>query len=203
MAPVKPSKRTTPKGDIQKATSASEWKSSARHPVYLELPSGNTCLAINKGLKVFMQEGTIPNSLLPIVDAAISQAQGLAPKQMKDMASDLKMLGQVMQLCDAIVVSCVKSPNIQPSPTAQVYGDEEEIVTVVVEAGETVHDVVTDKDVVRDPEVLYVDECELDDKMFVMQWAMGGVKEVETFRKEYEAAMADVSGGSKVDETAK
>lgn len=185
----------------QEATSVSDWKSSARKPVYLDLPSGNKCLAINKGLQVFMQEGVIPNALLPMVEAAISKGQGIPLKKQQEIAGDPEALGQVLQLCDSIVVSCVKSPRILPTPMAWIDDDPETPGHwYVVDVGDEGCVDKAGNPVVRDPELLYVDECEMDDKMFVMNWAMGGVKDAEKFREQYEAHVADISGGEGVEQ---
>lgn len=50
----------------------------------------------------------------------------------------------------------------------------------------------------RDPEALYIDEVEMDDKMFIFGWAVGGTADLERFREESAAVLADVPVGEAV-----
>lgn len=44
----------------------------------------------------------------------------------------------------------------------------------------------------RDEETLYADEVDLEDRMFILQWAVGGIKAPEQFRKEYAGLLESV-----------
>jgi len=176
--------RTTPVGTKppakKKVTSAKNWKSSARTPVELELPSGNICLAINKGMRVFLEEGKIPNSLMEIVTKSIEGAEGKTTKgqaAMAEAAEDPKMLADMIVMIDNALVMCVVEPVIMPMPT-QVIDDKE----VIDES-------------VKDPDLLYVDEVDMEDKMFIFQWCVGGTDSVEKFREEFAGTLADVPSG--------
>lgn len=149
-------------------TTASAWK-SGRRPVRLRLPSGNVCEAVNKGLQVFVEAGKIPNALMPIVASAMKgDGKGKLGKEDIDaIAEDPQQLAEIFQLTNTIVVECVTSPVIQPKP----------------EPGE-----------VRNPEFLYVDELDMEDKMFVMNWVVGGTRDVERFRQEQAALVGDLPG---------
>jgi hypothetical protein len=46
----------------------------------------------------------------------------------------------------------------------------------------------------RDPELLYIDEMDEPDKMFIWQWATGGTDDVEQFRRESGDVLAALSG---------
>ena len=46
----------------------------------------------------------------------------------------------------------------------------------------------------RDPELLYIDEVDEADKMFIWQWATGGTADVEQFRHESGELLATLSG---------
>lgn len=208
--------RTTPKGTSPAArtkpkkgvTAAKAWKSSARTPVELELPSGNVCRVINRGMKTFIDEGAIPNSLLPIVQAAITGAEsGSKPEAaLAKAAGDENMLTDMLSMVDTVFVSCVQEPEVLAAPMAVVHdGKDEEgnlkTKTVVVDVGRPVTDV--DGDVIeRDPDCLYVDEIDLEDKMFLFQWAVGGTDSVEQFRTQFAATMDDLSSGEGVEQEA-
>jgi hypothetical protein len=205
----KSTSRTTPKGTTQakakkQITSAKEWKSSSRTPVELELPSGNVCLAINKGMKVFLQEGEIPNSFMEIVQAGIDGAENKAKKALKKADEDPNLLKEMFQAMDHIVVSCVIQPVIMPAPVATVDDESRGDVStkqVIVELGHPVIDI-SGETIERDPDVLYVDDVDLEDKMFIFSWCVGGTTDLEQFRKQYEKSMADVPDGEAVEQEA-
>lgn len=44
----------------------------------------------------------------------------------------------------------------------------------------------------RDDDILYTDDVDLEDRMFILQWAVGGIKAPEQFRKEYKGLLASV-----------
>lgn len=146
---------------------ASDFKAQ---PVELPLPSGNTCLARRKTLDVFLKRGSIPNSLLALIQRQMDQVDGreVKPADLTDMMEDPKALGDIIALADAVVCECVVEPRVYPTPK-----NEEE----------------------RDDELLYADEVDLDDKMFVFSWATGGTKDLERFRDQSARALEDISSG--------
>ena len=48
----------------------------------------------------------------------------------------------------------------------------------------------------RDDDLLYPDDIEDMDKMFVFQWVSGGTTDLETFRQRYSSNMASLGGGA-------
>ena len=62
----------------------------------------------------------------------------------------------LMDLYDNVVLTCVVEPNVSPVP-----GPDEE----------------------RDPDVLYIDDVDYEDRLFIFQWAMGGSADLEQFRQ--------------------
>lgn len=145
-------------------TTASAWK-SGRRAVRLPLPSGNVCEAINKGLQVFVEQGQIPNALMPIVTEALSDGKKMDKSDIDKMSRDPELLRASLEMANTIVLGCVVAPAIHPIPE-------------------------TEAD--RDPELLYVDELDLTDKMFVLNWVVGGTRDVERFREEQAALVGDL-----------
>jgi hypothetical protein len=47
----------------------------------------------------------------------------------------------------------------------------------------------------RDPELLYVDEVDEDDKNFIMSWAFGGTSDLEKFREAKDKLVERLSAG--------
>jgi len=75
---------------------------------------------------------------------------------MAQVTENPQLLAEMMQTLDSIAVYCFLEPKCHNIP----------------EEGD------------KDPELLYVDEVELDDKMFLFQAATGGTKDLERFRAE-------------------
>jgi hypothetical protein len=150
------------------ATTATEWK-KGKQGIELKVPSGNTCLARRVGMDVFLREGMVPNTLLPIIRQAMNT--GEAPKlELNDI--DDTMLLDIMRLVDAVTVYVIQEPAVQPAPAAGVQ---------------------------REDDVLYVDDVDLDDKMFIFNWAVGGTADLERFRAEQGSFVGALRPGADVE----
>lgn len=158
----------------KRPTSATQWKTKAQHEV--DLPSGNTCLARRPGLQVFLEAGIIPNSLLPLVQQALKGKQ----TDPKDLLEDLteERLREIVKLYDAVTCYVVIEPEVHQAPL------REDGTTVPWSE--------------RDGDKLYVDEVDFEDKQFLFQWSVGGTRDLERFRQEQEAVVADLSAGEDV-----
>lgn len=159
-------KRVTPKKAKAATTTAKEWKSGKTTD--LKLPSGNVCLVRKPdGMKAFMVNGKIPNSLMPLVsDALDSKSDG--ELDMKAVMEDPQRMKDLMEMIDSITVSTVVEPAVLPVPNN--VDEKTGAITPVP------HDE-------RDDEILYVDEIDTEDKLMIMGWALGGVKDLEQFRE--------------------
>ena len=130
-----------------------------------ELPSGLFVKIRNtNGLRGFLQSGMIPNSLMPIIQEAISK--GTEPDMSKivgeDNQIDPKMIADMMQMMDQVTMSVVTEPKFQPAPE-----DEDD----------------------RDDDTVYIDELDDEDKMFIFQLITGGTRDLERFRQELTAGV--------------
>ena len=148
----------------QAVTSVSEWKTAAQGQL-LELPSGKVIRVKMPGMQAFLTANLIPNSLMPIVLAAISEGKPADNSDMQELVKDPQILVELSNSIDKIFLFCVVEPEVSAVP---------------------------DEGVERDPDTLYVDEIDLDDKSFVFQCAVGGTRDLEQFRAEQAAALADV-----------
>ena len=166
MATKQASKKTAapPKGDIAeefKTTPAAEWKKrSLRKTAELTLPSGFTCKVARVDLLTFMKTGRIPNSLRSIIDKAmggkeVSQDE-IVEKLIGGDSDALKTFEDMMTMADAVVVECMVEPKVVPAPAS-----EEE----------------------RSETDLHVDEIDPEDRMFIFNFAVGGTRDLETFRE--------------------
>lgn len=156
------------------ASSVSDFKKGFA-PQELSLPSGNVCLARRRTLDVFMKEGRIPNSLMSIVQQQMNETDGKNSSAMDEslgeIMDDPQKLADITRLADEVVIQCVVEPKVHRAPD-----DEED----------------------RDDELLYVDEVDLDDKMFIFSWSVGGTKDLERFRQESTSVVERISGGQEV-----
>lgn len=165
---AKENKRVTPKG-TKKVSTAKQWKSGGT--TELEVPSGNVCLVRKPdGMKAFMVNGKIPNSLMPLVAAALDEkSSNDGELDMQAILADPEKMNDMMALIDSITVATVVEPVVHPVPSG---------------------------DVGRNDDMLYVDEIDMEDKLMIMGFALGGVKDLETFRRsttDHVASLADVS----------
>lgn len=168
--------RVTPKAEGP--TSVSEWKRKAGSD--LKLPSGHVCRVRNPGMKAFLSAGLIPNSLIPIVTEALTRGEspsGGASKQdaavekklQEELTSDPKLLTDMIDAIDNVTVYCVLEPKVNPTPMREIPKDDGSV------------ELVEDFDA-KDPELLYVDDVDFEDKTFIFNWAVGGTRDLERFR---------------------
>ena len=157
------------------ASSAADFK-KRRAGVHLDLPSGLTVIARRVDLQSFILGGNVPNPLMAVVSEALEKGQKADLDSIigvgKDGALDLKTVTEMYDMVNRVVVACVSSPAVHPVP----------------EEGE-----------IRDDALLFVDEFDDEDKMFLFQWASGGVTDIATFREQARAdldALAEGQGAS-------
>ena len=155
----------------------------------IELPSGLHVRWRNPGgLRAFLSNGTIPNSLLPIVERALKHKQGVNEVEMLDLIKDADRVAEMMKMYDNVVMQCIKEPKLWPVPT------EEDVEKNNLEHPDAM---VEDPEELRYDDRLYVDELPDDDKMYMFQLVSGGVKDLETFRQKQQinvGALERVSG---------
>lgn len=181
----------------KKVTSAKGWKKgnagSGDAAVELELPSGNVCLARAPGIQTFIQEGLFPNSLLKVVQETLlsGETELDTEKIMSSVVGDRNdmesMLKTMTEMADKVTVFCVVEPRVMP---AQVADDSTPGGLRTLSMAE------------RDPEMLYVDDVDLQDKLYIFNWAVGGPAQLEKFRTGPEADVDAVQPGEAVVDSA-
>jgi hypothetical protein len=140
-------------GGIKKPSSPSDFKKK-REPV--ELPSGNSMVLKPTSVAGFLQSGTLPNSLLGIVQQAMSDKTGKkADAAVADLVKEPDKMKDLFDAVDLFVCSVALEPRVYPTP---------------------------DDEALRDDQMLYVDELDLEDKLFIFTQAVGGNGGVEPFR---------------------
>lgn len=156
--------------------------------VDLELPSltdpedpksdHNMCQLRRPGVQGLIKAGVLDSfdSLTSLVqteliepnEAPKGRRPGAAPKK-----SEIELLREQkenivasLDLVDRVVLYCVTQPPLTASPKEE-----------------------SD----RKPGVLYVDEIDLEDRMFILQFVLGGTRDLESFRAETGSAMAGLA----------
>lgn len=156
---AKPNKRTTAKKSTtgEAPTSAAAWKKGTSSGTLVRVPSGKLIRIKTPGMGVFMKSGIVPNALMPIIQEAMKQGKEPTEEDMAKMLGDTEMIAQIAELADEITIFCALDPQVNPVP-------------------ETEDD--------RSDELLYVDEIDFGDKMYIFSVAVGGVAAYERFRQE-------------------
>ena len=135
----------------------------------LTLPSGLTIQAKRVDLQTFVLRGTVPNPLMEIISDALQQGQKADIPAMMGVDKgelNLDMVRDMYEMVTEVVVASVIAPKVHHVP-----GEGE----------------------IRDDDLLFVDEIDPDDQMFIWQWACGGTSDVERFREEARADMATLA----------
>lgn len=162
--------KTGSRNPANKATSVTAWKKTSTAPP-IELPSGNFMRVKKVGMQTLMRVGIMPNSLMTFAQRAVGKGTGkpteMTDEEMMEIASDPKKIEEIANFMDRMVMFVAQEPEVHPLPE----GDEP-----------------------RDPELLYVDEIDEEDKSFIFQVVTGGTTDLESFRGEHEASVATLRG---------
>lgn len=174
-----PAKRAQAKASV---TPVSGWKKKGDDApgvaILLPFPSGNTMRVRNRGFRSFIQAGIIPNSLLGVIEEALAKGKepDLGKLQKDDGTLELTTIDDMFTLMENVMIECSVEPKVHPLPE-----DPDE----------------------RSDELLYIDEIDEEDKLFLFQWVTGGTRDVERFRSEYAAHLATLPGGEDLGSPAK
>lgn len=191
-----PSKSRSGNPATRAASSVSDFKSTPVRGDLQTLPSGKTARVRNRGMKAFLRLGVIPNSLLSIIEEALAKGQPPDMEKLKDDNGNLPLatVDDMYTLMDAVAVDCFVEPRVYAVPT------QEDLMEYNIVNPE---DELERPEDLRKDELLYVDELDDEDKMFIFQWVTGGTRDVARFRRELEADLAAVPGVKNVGGAAK
>jgi hypothetical protein len=138
----------------------------------LALPSGNNVRVFNPGMKTFLVNGTVPNSLMSLADKALQKGQPLEDGEVNDLINDPKKIADMLKFVDDITMAVVVEPKIYPTP---MVGSE------------------------RSDEFLYIDDMDDEDKLFIFTWGTGGSTDLERFRAELTGTLDDLQSGDNLE----
>lgn len=151
---------------VQDKYALSSWGASAYED--LHLPSGQLCLVKRVGIEGLLQAGVIHDidPLQKLVREHEDRVQGKdapdANQQMMEILKDDTQIASLIHLLNRVLCYVVEKPNVQMAPND---------VTKRVDG------------------VVYTDSVELEDKLYILTWTIGGAEKVAQFRKEYEESL--------------
>ena len=148
----------------------------------------------------FLESGFLPDPLEKLIRQQISDRSG---KKVTDadllktltQGDDWELIREMVRATDRIVAFCVYEPVIQW------HEREVQQVDNPLDAPAVKYESIPDED--RDPEVVYTDEMEDSDKMFIFQRAVGGSTDLSRFHEATRSIVGDLSTGGEVVEASK
>ena len=185
----------------------SSWKTPL---IDLDLPSGEVCQVRRPGVQGLIKAGVLHSldSLTSIVQTeTIPNAEGKPLPQGKDIESivqDPEKFGKMMEAVDKIVCHVVTQPTVHNGMT-KVLNEDGEAVEIDPETG--VHKLreMTDEEKAEavldfeakhpDRSLVFVDWIDSMDKMFIMNFAVGGSGDLAEFRKATQVSLGGVQPG--------
>lgn len=159
--------------DHQKKATPTSAKGWKKNGAVLTLPSDNVIRLKNPGILELAHKGLIPNALMSVIMGSIQKGREPRPDEILNDQIDIS---EMFAMMDNAIIEMAVDPVVLPVPTA---GEE------------------------RDPDALYVDELDEQDKMFIWHWATGGSSNIEQFRSESANLLASIPGQPTVELPAK
>lgn len=155
-----------------RVTAKDQWKKKGEE---VDVPSGKVALCRRVSPDIFLRKGVLPNALMPLVKEALKT--GKAP-DLEEADIKIDDVEDVLKMYDHVVKHIVIEPKLTLPPEKDEHGEEVEE---------------------RDPDKLYTDEVDFEDKVFLFNWAVGGTADVEQFRKESQENVGALRSGEDVE----
>lgn len=181
-------------------TPASQWKGKAEGSDVL-LPSGNVARVRPLSPQAFLTNGLLPDPLTAIVTEAINSKSGLPPAKIKEMTEDPDVIASSLELFDRVLCYVMVAPVVLMPPTcvdcAEYYNVDDRHFNV----NNPEYHKYTEGE--RRTDVLYADAVDMADKMFVYQYVMKGVRDLESFRQDLPASLGGLLDSQDLQDAAK
>lgn len=156
-------------------TSASEWKTGKQGSV-IELPSGKHArVKRTMSLMTMLKTGKIPNPLNAVFQEMISSGKA-SPDAAKLDEGTLK---ELLKLADETVLKAMVEPRVEQKP-------------------EDWDDKHPDEQWQPSEDAIDINDMDIEDRMYVFQFAQGAAADLATFRAESVNAFSHVSDGASV-----
>lgn len=158
----------------------------------LTMPSGQVAQVRKPGVQRLIAAGLLENAdtLATIVDQKhIKRVKGKLQVDPASLLKDSANMMSVLEMVDKIVAHMVIQPSVRRPVHVDVDGprnEKDELPTRPL------------RDEEREPGVVYTDQIEMIDRMFIFSYAVGGSTDVERFRGGLEKAMGSMEAGESV-----
>jgi len=168
--------------------------------VDLELPSGELCQVKRPGVQGLIKAGVLHSldSLTSIVSSeTIPLAEGKPipkDKTVEAIAADPEKFSKMMEQTDKIVCFVVTQPKVHSNlrPKRELVDEDADLWEDVKDKDDQpVFEEIPEEE--RDPELVYVDYIDAIDKMFIMNFAVGGSADLTDFREKTASSLGGVS----------
>jgi hypothetical protein len=185
------------------------WKKEKFHD--LELPSGNVCQVRRPGVQGLIKAGVLESMdvLTGLVQqTTLPKAEGKVVVDKDKMMQNPDSVRSMIDILDDIVLYAVNRPAVLDKYWRYQGDDETAPHYDPQKAGERVLDSnnkpieIKAKDRLQDDEadedadpIIYVDEVDLEDKMFLMNYVVGGSRDLAQFRAATQEALGGVHDG--------
>lgn len=154
----------------------------------LTLPSGETCLVRRPGPQTLIAAGALDSfdSLTALVGAKLNEIDGktdVSASALKSMAEQKDNIDAALGMVDKVVEFVVLEPKVFRPIRRDEHGQP-----ALDSAGKEIP--LTDSD--RDANKIYTDDVDLADRMFILQFSVGGSADLERFRNETASLMGSM-----------
>lgn len=191
--PATPSKAKKP-SDHQKTKKNTGYGSGWKSPFHdLDLPSGERCQVKRPGVQGLIKAGVLQSmdALTAIVQTeVIPRAEGKPVTAAETIMKDPAKFTEMLETVDKIVLHVVTQPKLLSDKVAVM--DEDDIQVIDADGKPLFRDI-TDEE--RDPEAVYIDYVDLMDRMYIMNFAVGGSADLVDFREKAQNAVGGVPAG--------
>jgi len=190
MAPTqKPLSATERKRREKQATTAQAWRAGRNQTV--ELPSGNHAVLRRPGMEKFLSSGYLPDTLRSVIQEQIASGSGRTSAHEATKDVSLEEAAEWMAAMDRVAVHVFVSPALRWHKKPAIGPDGKPLLDA---KKQPVYVDVPDDE--RDPEFLYTDDVDMEDKQFAFQYAVGGDTDLERFRAATASVVDDLSAGA-------
>jgi hypothetical protein len=169
----------------------------------VELPSGNFVRVRRPGMEKFLSAGFLPDPLAKEMTKMISTKSGRhqiergsdqdIAQMMFEKLGGLQGVNNMIRVADKLAAYCIVEP---PTAWHERTALDEEGKPALDDKGEPVLEDIPEQE--RKEDILYTDDIDLEDKMFLFQYCTGGSADLTQFRKATGAAVAVVPASGKV-----
>lgn len=151
----------------------------------------NICKVRKPDPQLLINSGLLDDfdSLTGLVATKIEQIEGksrISPESLKSMAAQTKQMMQGLELMDRLIEVVVVEPAVVWPALRDAAGD-------VIRNDDGTAKILAEE--LRADDVVYTDDVDLEDRMFILQFAVGGVKDFEQFRREQQEFVGDLAAG--------